>query len=243
MGLPELLRECRYAWNDHRLACVAIPLAGLITGTFILGQSLGSSASSLPMPTQPAAAQQRLVTVAPPAPTAASVGVPQLPEAPRTTASSAVAPGTQASTSPSSLYAVRGKLTLKDQTQNGVSNVVDGTFKPNETDCAPSQSGDTGYADIRNGAQVILSNATGATVGVGQLANGRLSNTHRVQRGGPNDGDLPYFVQTWGECTWDFHVTYSARSDFYGIEIAHRGVTQYSAADLGAGLSLSIGTG
>ncbi len=131
----------------------------------------------------------------------------------------------------------RGTLLLGNESMNGY---WDGTrFVPNTGDCAPRQSG---YEDIRNGAQVVLTDATGATVGVGALANGRLTQTRQIQRGGPDDGNLPVHTQTWGLCMWDFSVTYTSGSPFYGVQVSRRGVVQHAAADLAANkVALSIG--
>ncbi len=82
--------------------------------------------------------------------------------------------------------------------------------------------GSGGYDDLREGAQVVVTDATGKSIGIGTLGTG-VSNTNI--------------------CTWEFSVTVPAGGGIYGVEVSHRGKLQYSEADLaGRPLKLSIGS-
>lgn len=83
-------------------------------------------------------------------------------------------------------------------------------------------SGDGGYSDIREGAQVVITDASSATLAVGALRSGRRNST--------------------GDCEFPFTVGgVPTGHQFYGIEISHRGRLQYPAAKLKTPLQLSLG--
>lgn len=79
-----------------------------------------------------------------------------------------------------------------------------------------------GYDDIREGAQVVVTDAAGKTIALGQLGAG-----------------------SWKRgvgCIFLFTVAdIPAGEKFYGIEVSHRGKVQYTAAQMSAPIELSIG--
>ncbi|MDX3110160.1 hypothetical protein [Nonomuraea angiospora] len=79
-----------------------------------------------------------------------------------------------------------------------------------------------GYNDIRQGAQVVVTDAAGKTIALGQLGAG-----------------------SWKRdtgCIFLFTVAdVPAGEKFYGIEVSHRGRVQYTAAQVSAPVELSIG--
>lgn len=85
--------------------------------------------------------------------------------------------------------------------------------------------GDGGYSDLSEGASITVTDASGTTVGTG-----------RLEQGDPIRG---------GRCVFGFSVPgVKGGSEFYGIEIANRGVVTYTADQIMAGASqvqLSIG--
>lgn len=81
--------------------------------------------------------------------------------------------------------------------------------------------GSSGYDDITPGAQVILS-ADGKTVGKGELEEAKYDD---------------------GYCVFPFEVTgVAGGSDFYSVEISHRGEMEYTQDELEEGVSLSLGS-
>jgi hypothetical protein len=81
-----------------------------------------------------------------------------------------------------------------------------------------------GYADIAAGTQVAVTDGSGAILGLGTLATGA-----------PGDGSA---------CRFAFTPIDVPDRDFYGVEVAHRGVVRYSRADLAAkGWRVSITLG
>ncbi|TMR09302.1 hypothetical protein ETD86_44160 [Nonomuraea turkmeniaca] len=109
-----------------------------------------------------------------------------------------------ASPTPSTI-AVSGSVTLKD----GFG-----------TEGAPC-SGDGGFNDIREGAQVVITDATQVTLAVGSLGAGKRDKA--------------------GQCEFAFAITAPTGHDFYGIEVSHRGRLQYSASQISSPLFLSLG--
>ncbi|MBC3190987.1 hypothetical protein H7X46_07920 [Pseudonocardia sp. C8] len=81
--------------------------------------------------------------------------------------------------------------------------------------------GQGGYSDIRGGATVTVYDAEGGVVGTGQLEPGAGS---------------------YGQCTFFFEVRDVPRSDFYLVEVSHRGKVPYSAAEVAEGIRMSIGS-
>ena len=107
-------------------------------------------------------------------------------------------------------------VTVKGEVQLiGITNV-----KGEHDDCY----GIGGYDDLRGGASVVVTDATGTTVGVGSLRPGVL-----------NLSKDPYY------CGLAFEIEVPAGKGFYGIEVTHRGRVQFSEAEAGA-VRLSIGS-
>jgi hypothetical protein len=77
-----------------------------------------------------------------------------------------------------------------------------------------------GYADIREGAQVVIKDDTGKVVATTTLGPG---------------------VSASGTCTFPFSVTVPTGSDFYAVELGRRGSVHYTAEQLAAGVHLTIG--
>lgn len=83
--------------------------------------------------------------------------------------------------------------------------------------------GQGGYSDIRVGAQVFVTDASGKTVGIGQVENSE------------NKGLF---------CDYAFVVRdVPAGLDFYGVEVSKRGRVQYSEEQVRSGITLSLGAG
>lgn len=77
--------------------------------------------------------------------------------------------------------------------------------------------GKGGYDDIREGAQVVVTDASGATVGIGRLATGQPSVS----------GDRAT------KCVFRWEVTgVPDGSSFYAVEVSHRGKLQYSRTEV-----------
>lgn len=87
--------------------------------------------------------------------------------------------------------------------------VLDSLGEGEEYPC-PLGSG-AGFSDISTGTPVTVRDAGGSIVGMGALEGGTLS----------TDG-----------CTFTFGVQEVPPSDFYSVEVSHRGPVNYSSADL-----------
>jgi len=87
---------------------------------------------------------------------------------------------------------------------------------------------DGGYADIRAGAQVVVTDDAGKTLALGQLGDGKLT--------------LPD-PQEWGtrSCAFPFTVQAPGGHSFYGVEVTHRGVVRYTAEQVRQPVEMSIG--
>lgn len=86
-------------------------------------------------------------------------------------------------------------------------------------------AGRGGFDDIAAGTQVVVTNAGGATVGVGSLDRGRYD-----ERSGS------------GRCVFSIAIQgVPDGGQFYAVEVSHRGKVQYGRADLGHVVTLSIG--
>ncbi|MFF5201757.1 hypothetical protein ACFY3B_19360 [Micromonospora parva] len=89
-------------------------------------------------------------------------------------------------------------------------------------------SGTGGYNDVSPGAQVIVTDSTGATVGLGKLSTGILETAPGATAA---DG-----------CKFSFIVQdVPTGKGFYGVEVAHRGSVQYPEQQLFGALSLTLG--
>lgn len=86
-------------------------------------------------------------------------------------------------------------------------------------------TGSDGYDDIAKGAQVTITDAAGKTIAVGKLGRGQ-----RVAG-----------AQYFGDCQFPFSIKAPGGESFYGVEVSHRGVTRYSAADAGHAITLTLG--
>ncbi|WP_433445667.1 hypothetical protein [Nonomuraea sp. CA-141351] len=84
----------------------------------------------------------------------------------------------------------------------------------------PACSGKGEYADIRQGAQVVVTDAAGKTIGVGKLGSG----VH-VEEG----------------CVFRWALAVAPGADFYGVEVSHRGLSKYSAAQMSLPVELVLG--
>lgn len=100
------------------------------------------------------------------------------------------------------------------------------TMKPDYPSVVVSQGfcvTSSGYADIRPGAQVIVTDGASKTLAVGQLDFGE-----------PNKA---------GDCVWPFAIDgVPGGLDFYGFEVTHRGRVQYPAAQVAQPLILTLGS-
>lgn len=99
-------------------------------------------------------------------------------------------------------HTIRGDLRL---------HVAGGWFK-SQTTC----SGTTGYDDVRAGAQVTVADAKGKTIAVGTLGDGRTDEFSTDSSG--------LYRET---CVFPLKVTGVPDSDFYSVEVAHRGELTY----------------
>ncbi len=84
----------------------------------------------------------------------------------------------------------------------------------------PACTGEGVFADIRQHAQVVVTDAAGKTIGVGKLGTG----VH-VEEG----------------CVFRWALAVEAGHDFYGVEVSHRGVSKYSAAQMSLPVELVLG--
>lgn len=101
-------------------------------------------------------------------------------------------------------------------TVDGTVTVADAGKGFSDTGCR----GTGGYSDLAEGTPVAISDASGKTIAIGRLETGRVSGA---------------------DCVFPFHVSVP-RSDFYGIEVSHRGVVKYSRAEVQSGVMLGIGS-
>lgn len=109
----------------------------------------------------------------------------------------------------SSKYTVTGTLELK----------ADGAVTVNNNGC----EGTGGYSDITSGATVVVADAAGKTLALGDLLVSKLADSSTCIFGFTVDG-VP------------------AGKKFYGIEVSHRGFVQFSEAQLKGAPALSLGS-
>lgn len=88
--------------------------------------------------------------------------------------------------------------------------------------------GISGYDDLREGAQVVITDGLGATIAVGALDTGIVTLNPTDQKRA-SYCELPFTVQQ-----------VPAGRGFYGVEVAHRGRVQYPEADVRGLLELSL---
>lgn len=95
----------------------------------------------------------------------------------------------------------------------------------------PTCQGLNGYSDLRGGTQVLVTDATGKKLAVGALAAGRTGDFTANSDG----------TQRAGACSLDFAVPGIPRGvGPYGIEVSHRGVQNYTEAQLDRGVTLGL---
>lgn len=94
----------------------------------------------------------------------------------------------------------------------------------------PVCAGTDGFDDVRTGAQVVVTDAGGATVAVGTLGEG-LASYQTV-----NGESLAI------SCKFSFAIPdVPAGKGFYGVAVTHRGSMQYQEAQLREALQLTLG--
>jgi hypothetical protein len=131
----------------------------------------------------------------------------------------AATPATAPSASSSAPFTAAGTLHLKR-----------GEFSWNSVQ-DPTCQGLGGYSDLRAGTQVLVTDATGKKLAVGALAAGRAGDFTT-----DSDG-----TQRVGSCALDFAVAGIPRGvGPYGIEVSHRGVQNYTEAQLDRGVTLGF---
>ncbi|MGC4769187.1 hypothetical protein ACLQ25_09430 [Micromonospora sp. DT44] len=95
-------------------------------------------------------------------------------------------------------------------------------------DATTGCQGSGGYDDVTPGAQVTITDAAGATVGLGKLGNGIL--------------ETAAGAATADGCKFTFTVKdVPTGKDFYGVEVSHRGKVQYPEQQVFGALALTIG--
>lgn len=96
---------------------------------------------------------------------------------------------------------------------------VDNFASFGDNNCA----GSTGYDDLRDGSEVVISENGGKTVAVGALEGSR------------NAAD---------RCVFSFNISgVPSGKKFYGVSVTHRGVVQFSEQEMKSGPGLTIGDG
>ncbi|MER7131358.1 hypothetical protein [Streptosporangium saharense] len=81
-----------------------------------------------------------------------------------------------------------------------------------------------GYSDIREGAQVVITDEASKTIALGSLEAGKPDS------------------QNPARCVFPFSVqNVPAGRPFYGIEVSHRGRLQYTAEQIAMSLQLTLG--
>ena len=97
-------------------------------------------------------------------------------------------------------------------------------------------SGSGGFDDMAAGTQVVINDGSGSTIATGHLNEGTGANPY-IDVGGTPD---PEIVDT---CLFSFDVEGIRDSDFYSVEVSHRGAMTYSKAEMesnGWTLALSL---
>lgn len=89
--------------------------------------------------------------------------------------------------------------------------------------------GDGGYSDIKPGASVVVTNETGTTIGVGVLDSATATIHGKGRNARAESCDFTFSVE---------NVPVSAK--FYGIEVSHRGVVQFTPSQIGE-IHLTLG--
>lgn len=133
-----------------------------------------------------------------------------------------------AESAPSAIAASSAPATFKI---TGTLHLKQGEFSWNSTS-DPTCQGLNGYADLRAGAQVTVTDAAGKKLAVGALYKGLAgdftTNTDGSQRA--SSCELPFDVDGIPSGVGP-----------YGVEVSHRGVQTYSEAQLTSGRPLTLG--
>jgi hypothetical protein len=88
--------------------------------------------------------------------------------------------------------------------------------------------GNRGYDDIREGAQVTVTDRDGAVLALGRLLAGVVTDDPRLEG-----------AKT---CVFGFTVlAVPAGKGIYGVEVAHRGIVRFEEAKLAAAIGLTLG--
>jgi hypothetical protein len=96
-------------------------------------------------------------------------------------------------------------------------------------DCQGAALSTRGYPDLVTGAQVVVTDAGGKTIAVGQLEGGSVATD-------PATGE-PFKV-----CGMRFTVPRVPKGQgFYGLEVAHRGRVQFDEAKMSDKVTLTVG--
>lgn len=130
--------------------------------------------------------------------------------------SSGGAHATKTTAAPAGPIAVTGSVTLTDP-DSTLNAALTGTH-----DCG----GVGGYSDIKEGAQVVISDDAGKTLTISHLTAGQTPE----QKTGLNN-----------DCVFGFTAQVPAGKRFYGVQVTHRGVVKMAEAELPSA-SLSIGS-
>lgn len=114
-------------------------------------------------------------------------------------------------------YTVNGDLTLTSV------DALDG----DDTSC----KGAAGFDDIVGGAQIVVTDGAGQTLGLAKLSDGRTM------------GAVSSILERPTECSFAFHVVDVAKGKtFYKVEVSHRGQLQYTEAQIAhGGIHLTLG--
>ncbi|MFF0245027.1 hypothetical protein ACWEU6_37065 [Streptosporangium sandarakinum] len=85
-----------------------------------------------------------------------------------------------------------------------------------------------GYTDIKEGAQVVITDAASRTIALGALEAGEF--------------EMPNGSWAARRCVFPFSLSnVPAGQKFYGIEVSHRGRLQYTAEQITNSLQLTLG--
>lgn len=94
----------------------------------------------------------------------------------------------------------------------------------------PRCSGTGGFSDITEGAAVTVKDASGKVVAVGRLGVGTPGGVEEIGS-----------IKAAAQCAFVFQVPNVPGSDFYGVEVSHRGQITYSRQQVDGGLQLKLG--
>lgn len=87
-----------------------------------------------------------------------------------------------------------------------------------------------GYADIREGAQVTITDDTGQVVALDTLDAGKIETVQPWLNG----------TTAAATCNFPFVIDAAPERPFYGVEIAHRGIVRFSRDQVADSLHLTL---